>query len=360
MLIDVNVKPDSYRVRIGEGIESFPARIGEYTDSKDIVVVTDSNVASLYASRLSAAAVKEGLSVAVFEIPAGEESKTLSWTDKIYSFLLEKGAERRTPVVALGGGVTGDLAGFAASTFMRGLPFFNVPTSLIAQADSAVGGKTGVNLKQGKNLVGTFYQPHYVHIDVDLLKTLSEKEFKSGLAEVVKHAVIAGPGFFNFLTENAPGIISRNPETMEIAICECVKIKGGIVERDERESGLRKVLNLGHTLGHALEAEAGYGKMTHGEGVSVGMVLAAEISEEMGLSAKGLADSIRRILGIFSLPSVLPAGADTLKLVERMYFDKKVRKRKLEFVIPEELGKVKVGVPVEEKVLEQALNEISS
>ncbi len=359
MLIDVNVQADSYRVRIGEGIESFPARLGEYTQHKKIIIVTDSNVASLYASRLSAAAVKEGFEFNLFEIPAGEESKTLDWTGKIYSFLLKNGAERGTPVIALGGGVTGDLAGFAASTFMRGLPFFNVPTTLIAQSDSAVGGKTGVNLKEGKNLVGTFFQPRYVHIDVDVLKTLPEKEFKSGLAEVVKHAVIAGQGFVDFITENAPGIMNKDPEIMEIAVCEFVKIKGGVVEKDEKESGLRKVLNLGHTLGHALEAETGYGKMNHGEGVAVGMVLAAQISAHMGLSGKGLADSIRQLLSLFGLPVNLPAGADISKLVERMYFDKKVSKRKLEFVIPEEIGKIKIGVPVEDSLVEKALNEIS-
>ncbi len=359
MLVEIKTASGSYQVRVGRELKNFPFFLRQIYPPSKIAVVTDTRVGKLYASRLVSVLEKEGYGVCLIHMGEGEEYKSLKTLEEIYTQMLECGFERGTPVIALGGGVVGDLAGFAASTFMRGVPFFNVPTSLIAQADSSIGGKTGVNLSHGKNLAGTFYQPGYVHIDVSLLKTLEEKEFLSGMAEVVKHAVIKGRPFFEFLIKNSRKICSRDPIVMEQVLFESVKIKGEIVQKDEKESGLRKVLNLGHTLGHALEAELGYGKITHGQGVAAGMILAARISKLKNRSCAGLDKEIKDILALFNLPGPIPEITDPRALVKRMYFDKKVRKKRLEFVLPEKIGRVITSVPVEEKTVREALSEIA-
>ncbi|MGM0568155.1 MAG: 3-dehydroquinate synthase [Elusimicrobiota bacterium] len=357
MLIEIETKSKPYNVRIGNELESFSGFMLEHVPPGPVVIITDEVVGALYSSRLCGALRKKGFSPELIEIETGEKSKSPEKAKELYSFMLGCGAERSTPVVGLGGGVIGDLAAFVASTYMRGVPFFNIPTSLIAQTDSSIGGKTGVNLPEGKNLVGTFYQPEYVHTDVNMLETLNEKEYVSGLAEVLKHALIKGNDFFSFLKENAAGIRSRDPGVMEVVVSECVKVKGDIVSRDEKEKGLRRILNLGHTLGHALESEMGYGSITHGEGVGIGMLFAARLSSYLGLCAEALIEDLKEILSEFNLPLEVPAGIDYNEVVKKMFYDKKVRGGRLEFVLPEKIGKIKLGVPVEMDMVKKVLIE---
>ncbi len=356
MLIKVDLPFSPYLVRVGESIEELGIRVKEYTDSERVFIVSDRSVSGLYIDRVSAALKKCGLKFDIFIVEDGEGSKSLHKAKEIYMEMSRRRVERFTPVLGFGGGVVGDLAGFSASTYLRGVPFINVPTSLLAQVDSAVGGKTGVNLPSGKNLVGTFYQPLYVHTDTELLGTLSEREYASGLAEVVKHALIQGERFLGFIRDNADSILSRDSAVMEVAVSECVKIKASVVVEDEKERGLRRVLNLGHTLGHALETSGGYGKLTHGEAVSIGMVAACRISEYLG--GKSITEEVVEVLERLGLPVGITGDHDPEKLIEIMKLDKKVRRGRIEFVLPFSPGEVRPGVEVEEKLIKEVIREL--
>ena len=278
MLINIDTGA-SYNVRVGETMDNFGMRLREFTDAKKICVITNDTVGSLYRERLAASFQKADFNILVLKIKDGEKYKTLSTVRKLYERMCKEKIERWTPVVAFGGGVVGDVAGFVASSYLRGLPFYNIPTSLIAQVDSSIGGKTGVNLPGGKNLVGTFYQPVYVHIDIELLRTLEKVEFVSALAEVIKSAVIKSEKFLTYVEKNIKSILKLDEDILEVVVTECVKIKGDIVSRDEKEKGLRQVLNLGHTLGHALEVVCGYGKIRHGDAVAIGMIFDSMLAE---------------------------------------------------------------------------------
>lgn len=358
MLIDVDIPGNPYPVRVGEGIDDFGYRLKEFTDKNTVFVITNSTVGSLYKERLSASLGKSSFRFSIIELEDGEEYKSLETAKQIYSRMSKEKIERFTPVVGFGGGVVGDIAGFVASTYLRGLPFYNIPTSLIAQVDSSIGGKTGVNLKCGKNLVGTFYQPVYVHTDVVLLKTLDQREYVSGLAEVVKHAVIQGEKFLSYIEENMESILKVDRDVLEVMISECVKIKGGIVVRDEKEAGLRRVLNLGHTVGHGLEASMGYGSIRHGECVAAGMVAAFEIALKMGRGSVELADRVKNILKSCGLPVTVPSGAPVQEIIQTMYLDKKVRHGNLEFVLPVEPGRVECGIPVDEDIVREVMESL--
>ncbi|NLB34334.1 MAG: 3-dehydroquinate synthase [Elusimicrobia bacterium] len=353
MLIDLDIPSASYQVRMGESIDELGSRLGKFTDSGRIFLLTDENVAALHLDRVSLSLMKANFETLVFEIASGEEHKNLDTVRRIYDFMSCSKLERFTPVLGFGGGVVGDLAGFVASTYLRGLPFFNAPTSLLAQVDSAVGGKTGLNLSSGKNLVGTFYQPGYVHSDVELLKTLTEREYSSGLAEVVKHALIEGEKFLSYLESNVEAIMNRDSSVMKLVVSECVKIKAYVVKNDEREEGLRRILNLGHTLGHAIEKSAGYGKVTHGEGVSIGMVFAALLAENRG--STGLVERLSKLLSSMNLPVRIDSKLEPDKLISAMELDKKVRDGKIEFVLPLDLGNVIPGINLDSIELNETL-----
>ncbi len=355
MLIKINIPGNSYSVRVGESINDFGYRLGEFTSKERVVVVTNETIRPLYIDRLIASLEDASFNVSVIELDDGEEYKSLETVGKIYGRLSELKIERFTPVVGFGGGVVGDIAGFAASTYLRGLPFFNIPTSLIAQVDSSVGGKTGVNLESGKNLVGTFYQPGYVHIDVELMDTLDIREFKSGLAEVVKHAVIKGEKFLSYIEENINAILKREKDVLEVMVAECVRIKGEVVVNDEKEAGLRRILNFGHTVGHGLEASMGYGQIRHGEGVSIGMIAAAMISEQAGYGSKELVLRLKNLLSVCGLPVTIPNSISVDSVINVMYLDKKVRESNLEFVLPLKPGEVKAGFPVDEKIVREVI-----
>jgi len=358
MLIKIDIPENPYNVRIGEDIESMGGYLKDITIKKKVFIITNETVKRLYGSVIVNSLTDAGFKTSLHAIKDGEEYKNIQTVMEIYEAMTRRKIERFTPVIGFGGGVVGDIAGFAASTYLRGLPFINIPTTLVSQVDSSIGGKTGINLESGKNLVGTFYQPVYVHADVGVLDTLDKREYISGLAEVVKHAVIKGEGYLGFLEENFDAVLKREKEVLEIVVAESVKIKGDIVARDERESGLRRVLNLGHTLGHAVETCAGYGKVRHGEAVSIGLAAALKIAVKTGFADAEFEKRITDMLINFKLPVSVPSGLAKDTLLQIMSVDKKVREGRVEFVIPERAGKVKAGVPVDEKLVKEVLNEM--
>jgi 3-dehydroquinate synthase len=341
--VHVNLGPRSYDIEIGSGNLADAARFCDAeTDDAHSVIITDSNVAPLYADPLIAALEELGSEVTTLEVDAGEPSKASDVAANLWEELLNAGADRSSVVVALGGGVVGDLAGFVAATFARGLPFVQIPTTLLAQVDSSVGGKVGINLPGGKNMVGAFWQPRGVVIDVDVLQTLPDREYRAGLAEVVKYGVIQDADFFAYLEANIDAIDIRDADVLTYIVQRCCRLKADVVEQDEREeTGLRSILNYGHTFCHAFEAATGYEQLLHGEGVAIGMACAARLAERLGrVDAKfverqcALLESLRLSLDV---PDV-----DHDELIELMYRDKKVERGKLRFVLPTALGHVEL------------------
>ncbi len=299
-------------------------------------IISDSQVAELLGEDLLRLFEEAGLEAQLFTFPAGEASKNMDTVVEIARQMVRAGFDRKCAVVALGGGVTGDLAGFLASIYLRGVPYVQIPTSLLAQVDSSVGGKTGVDLPEGKNLLGTFYQPARVYIDYGVLSTLPLEHLKNGLAEVVKYGCIASPELFSFLEEKAERLLLYDAEALEHIIYESCRIKAEVVSRDEKEGGLRRILNFGHTIGHAIEAAMDY-KMLHGFCVSIGMVAAARLSEELGL-AQGLSPRLEALLQKLDLPIRLPAELEIETIMKFLRADKKVWRGKLTFVLLKGLG----------------------
>jgi len=307
-------------------------------------LITNPKVKRLYGRVVLKSLASAGFTTTVITVPDGERYKTLDEAAKIFDALVKNRFERGNPVVALGGGVIGDISGFAAAAYLRGVPYIQVPTTLLAQVDSSVGGKTGVNHPKGKNLIGAFYQPTAVYIDPLTLKTLPEREFKSGLAEVVKYGVIKDKGFFRFLERNSSSISKRgaNDEGYSL-ICRTIEkscaIKTWVVSMDERESGLRAILNFGHTFGHAIEAVTGYGTFLHGEAVSMGMAMATNLSVSLGLCPAKDAQRVVSLIAAMGLPVDAPP-LPPAKLIEAMRLDKKVSGGRMRFVLPRAIGRV--------------------
>ncbi|MEE8283327.1 MAG: 3-dehydroquinate synthase [candidate division NC10 bacterium] len=304
-------------------------------------LITNPVVAPLYGQQVVSSFQDNGITLALLEVPDGEESKSLQAAGALYDRLLPLGLDRRSPIVALGGGVIGDLAGFVAATFMRGLPLIQAPTSLLAQVDSSVGGKVGVNLPQAKNMVGAFYQPRFVLSDVDLLRTLPPREFRAGLAEVVKYGVIADKAFFEWLEATMPAILEGGEGVVIQLVKTSCRIKAAVVEKDERDEGGRAVLNFGHTVGHALEVATGYNQLSHGEAVAIGMVAAARISSLMGLCSEEVPRRLERLLQQIGLPTTLPI--DPGSIVNAISYDKKLMENVSYFVLTKDLGTVTVA-----------------
>lgn len=340
--VTVNLRDRSYPIYVGADILS---QIGELCRPLRLsgrgVLITNSVIGPLYSRPVLSAFDAAGVALSLLEIPDGEEFKNLQVAGHLYEKLLPLGLDRRSPAVALGGGVIGDLAGFVAATFMRGLPLIQVPTSLLAQVDSSVGGKVGVNLPQAKNMVGVFYQPQLVLSDVRLLQTLPPQEFRAGLAEVVKYGVIADKAFFEWLETHLPAILEKKEDVVIHIVETACRIKAAVVERDERDEGIRAVLNFGHTVGHALEAATGYRKLTHGEAVAIGMVAAARISCQMGLCSEELPRRLQRLIERIGLPTALPMRAEDI--IETLGYDKKLRDNLTYFVLTKDLGDVTVA-----------------
>jgi 3-dehydroquinate synthase len=350
--VTVNLLDRSYQIQISPGLLAGIADRLEEMQADKAVIITDNLVYSLYGKPIISSLKKKNIKYKVIKIPVGEEQKKINTVVKMYDKLVDFQLPRDGVVIALGGGVIGDIAGFVAATYMRGVKLVQVPTTLLAQVDSAVGGKTGVNHPRGKNMIGSFYQPKMVIIDVLTLLTLPQKEVETGLAEVVKYGIIEDESFFNFLEKNShllnakafknkkaiPGIM----KVWETIVEESCKIKAKVVSEDEREeTGRRMILNLGHTFGHAFEALTNYSRYRHGEAVSIGLVAASRLAERMKLIKS---EQVAKIIGLLKALN-LPVTVDNLpvnKVLESLNIDKKVRQNKINFVVPTAIGKVKI------------------
>jgi 3-dehydroquinate synthase len=334
--IDVNLGLRSYPIFIGAGAMERAEELGKAIPARDVLVVTNTTVGPLYSARLMAAlAPRRCLEVS---LPDGEVHKTLANVARMLDVLVANRFSRDACVVALGGGVVGDMAGFAAACYQRGIAFVQVPTTLLAQVDSSVGGKTGVNHPGGKNLIGAFHQPAAVFADTNTLNTLPDRELRAGLAEVIKYGLIVDREFFDWLEANAAKLLARDPAALVHAIKRSCEIKAEIVGRDEREQGERALLNLGHTFGHAIESATNYSSWLHGEAVGAGMLLAAEMSQRLGWVSAAEVERVERILRKFGLPVDVKALPATT-LAEKMKIDKKVAAGRVRLVLLKGIGK---------------------
>jgi len=356
--VHVNLGPRSYDIEIGSGSLTEAARLCDAEeDDAHAVVITDSNVDELYAETVTDPLAELGCEVDILVVEAGEQSKSPEVATELWERMLDEGTDRKSVVVALGGGVVGDLAGFVAATFGRGLRFVQIPTTLLAQVDSSVGGKVGVNLPGGKNMVGAFWQPRGVLIDVDVLATLPGREYSAGLAEVVKYGVIQDADFFAYLEANIELINDRDGDVLTRIVERCCRLKADVVEQDEREeTGLRSILNYGHTFCHAFEAATDYEQLLHGEGVAIGMMCAARLAERLGRVDGAFVERQKALLEAFRLPLDVP-DVDHEELIELMYRDKKVERGQLRFVLPSRMGQVELVRDVTAEDIEAAMTE---
>jgi 3-dehydroquinate synthase len=334
----------SYTIHIGSGLLDDPASWAGLPPSADALVVSNTTVAPLYAERLSAALQPRHRRVLRLMLPDGEQHKNWATLDLVFDKLLAEGCDRKTVLYALGGGVVGDTAGFAAACYMRGVPLVQVPTTLLAQVDSSVGGKTAINHPRGKNMVGAFYQPARVVCDLDLLDTLPERELSAGLAEVIKHGLIADHVFFDWIEAHIDKLRARDKPALAHAVQRSCEIKAGVVSQDEREGGLRAMLNFGHTFGHAIEAGLGYGAWLHGEAVGCGMLLATELSARLGRVEPGLVPRLERLITRAGLPAQAPplARLPIERWMQLMRIDKKAEAGQIRFVVLDGIGRATV------------------
>jgi 3-dehydroquinate synthase len=355
--LTVDLGERSYPIHIGPGLLAEGHRIAETLPAARAVLVTNDTVGPLYAAGLAEGLGAAGVTVlATISLPDGEAHKTLATLETVYERLLALKADRQTAVVALGGGVVGDLAGFAAATYQRGVPFVQVPTTLLAQVDAAVGGKTAVNHPRGKNMIGAFYQPRAVVADTDTLATLPDRELRAGAAEVVKYGLIRDPEFFAYLERHAEALVGREPEVLAEGIYRSCRNKAEVVAADEREGGQRALLNLGHTFAHAIETGTGYTEWLHGEAVAVGMVMAAEASWRLGLLPGEDLTRVRTLLDRMGLPLTAPADLATERYLDLMGVDKKAEGGRVRYVLLEAVGAAFVTAEVPEDVITAAID----
>ncbi len=355
--VRVELGERSYDIEIGAGCLSLLGGKMKALGMKGRAgVVTNDTVGPLYAARAMESLSASGFDPVLLVIPDGEEYKSLSWASHLYDRLVSMRFDRKCPLVALGGGVTGDLTGFVAATYMRGIPFVQVPTTLLSQVDSSVGGKTGVNHPQGKNMIGSFYQPVYVCADILTLDTLPDAEFLSGMAEVVKYGVIYDAAFFSFIEEKREDILRKSPEALGHVIRRSCEIKAEVVSKDERESGLRAILNYGHTVGHAVEALTNFKGVRHGEAVSIGMVVAARLARKSGMCGREVEARIEGLLSALGLPVKLP-GLSPESVLGAIALDKKSEGGKVKMVLPKRIGEVEVTALWDEAALVSALRQ---
>lgn len=348
----------SYPILIGRNaLEALPDALAELDVRGAVAVVTDSHVGPLYGERVEGLLRQGGLNPVRCEMPAGEEHKRLARVEELCGRFLEGGLDRSSMVVALGGGVVGDIAGFAAAAFMRGIPFVQVPTTIVAQVDSSVGGKTGVNHPLGKNIIGAFHQPSAVVIDLDLLSTLPDRELRAGLAEVIKHGVIADEDLFAYLERRADALLAHDLDALELPVRRSCEIKAEVVGADEREHGLRAILNYGHTFGHGIEAASGYTTFLHGEAVALGMHAAGALARLLGMVDDAFVERQRACIEACGLPARWPDLPidDTLQAMRR---DKKARAGRLKFIVPDRVGHVIQRTDVTEEQARAALEAL--
>ena len=334
--VSIELQDRSYPIAIGTALLDSPSTYAALPRASSALIVSNTTIAPLYADRLQAALQGKYDSIHRVVLPDGEEFKTWATLNLIFDALLQRGCDRKTVLFALGGGVVGDMTGFAAASYMRGVPFVQIPTTLLAQVDSSVGGKTGINHPLGKNMIGAFYQPLQVVCDLDTLKTLPARELSAGLAEVIKYGPIADMDFFDWIEANMESLLARNPVALAHAVQRCCEIKASVVAQDERESGLRAILNFGHTFGHAIEAGLGYGQWLHGEAVGCGMVMAACLSERLGLVDAALVLRLKTLIEKAGLPVTAPRLATTDnagRYLALMRLDKKALGGDIRFVV---------------------------
>ncbi|MHB1676440.1 MAG: 3-dehydroquinate synthase [Sulfuriferula sp.] len=352
--LTVNLGSRSYPIHIGADLLAQPCLIAAHLPQQRAAVITNNTIAPLYLEGLVAGLAAQGVAVVPIILPDGEQYKTWETLNSIFDALLTHRCERKTTLIALGGGVIGDLTGFAAASYLRGVPFIQIPTTLLAQVDSSVGGKTGINHPLGKNMIGAFYQPQLVLADIRTLRTLPPREFSAGLAEVIKYGLIYDAAFFAWLELNIEKLRALDEASIAYAVYRACEIKAEVVALDERESGLRALLNLGHTFGHAIESGMGYGNWLHGEAVAAGTVLAADVSQRLGLLSVTEVERIRALYRRAGLPDTAPdLGVD--KYMQFMGLDKKVEGGRIHFVLLRAIGSAMVSAEVSHGDLSAAL-----
>jgi 3-dehydroquinate synthase len=352
--LHVDVGHSRYPITIGSGLLANRELLDEQIPGRDLLIVTNTTVAKLYLAKLTGSFAQRRIADCI--LPDGEQHKTLQTAGWVFDALIANRMNRDATVLALGGGVVGDIAGFAAACYQRGIGYVQIPTTLLAQVDSSVGGKTGVNHSGGKNLIGAFYQPRAVIADTDVLATLPDRELKSGLAEVIKYGCVWDPLLFEWLDRNVAKLLARDAETLKYAIGRSCEIKATVVARDEREHDLRAILNFGHTFGHAIEAATAYEKYLHGEAVGIGMLIAADLSLRLGLIDAALKERVRDILARTGLPIQAPRiGA--AKAFELMQMDKKVVAGAVRVVLLEKLGRAIITDQYSKAALDATLKE---
>ncbi len=352
--LTVELGERSYPIQIEAGLLSQPGLFNAHIKGPLAVIVTNETVAPLYLD----AAIKAcgDVRVETIILPDGEQHKNLTQFEVVMTRLLELNAARDTTLIALGGGVIGDLTGFVAATYQRGVPFIQVPTTLLSQVDSSVGGKTAVNHPLGKNMIGAFYQPIFVAIDTDSLKTLPSREFAAGMAEVIKYGIIYDANFFEWLEAHTDALVNMDNSLLSEAIFRCCEIKADVVAKDEREGGLRAILNLGHTFGHAIEAEQGYGNWLHGEAVAAGTILACKAAEALSWFDASETRRVSALFEAFKLPVVGPTSMNQQDYMKHMKRDKKVEAGSIRFVLPQGIGKAVVTKEVTDAILADLLS----
>ncbi len=359
--VNVPLGNRSYNIQIASKLlPQLGEAVSSVLRSNRCAVISDSNVAPHFAAKAIRTLEKAGIDPVLITVPAGETAKSVKTVQFCYEQLAAHRLERKSFVVALGGGVVGDLAGFVAATYLRGIAFVQIPTTLLAQVDSSVGGKVGVNLKAGKNLVGAFHQPRLVLCDLDTLRTLPEREYRSGLAEVIKYGIIYDAKLFEQLERDLPQLLKRRVDPLGSVIARCCEIKADVVSQDETESGLRAILNFGHTIGHGLEAISSYGKYLHGEAISIGQVAAAHLSARLAGFPTTDVERVRNLFERAGLPvRVKLNDAQRKKLFAAMRLDKKVSGGEVKFVLAESLGKTVWGRSVPDQLIHEALDAVS-
>ncbi|NVK25172.1 MAG: 3-dehydroquinate synthase [Gammaproteobacteria bacterium] len=351
--LKVSLGERSYPIYIESGAMVNSSFFVPHIQGKKVVVVTNTTLKPLFEDKISQAL--DGYDVDIFCIEDGEAYKTLASYEKIMSHLLEHNYGRDVTLVALGGGVIGDITGFVAATYQRGVDFIQVPTTLLSQVDSSVGGKTAVNHPLGKNMIGAFYQPKAVVIDIDTMNSLPAKEFAAGMSEVIKYGILGDKPFFEYIEQNQQAIKTKQPDVMTYIIQRCCQNKADIVAQDEKEAGLRALLNLGHTFGHAIEAEMGYGVWLHGEAVAAGMVQAAELAATRAWLTAEEVEQIKALIASFDLPIAGPEQMSCADYIKHMKKDKKVQADTIRFVLPKTLGRAILVKDVTESELQQIL-----
>lgn len=357
-IVKIELGDRSYDVVIGKDL--FPACadfLAKSDYSKKAIVVTDENVEKLYYDDFIKSVENTGFKFVKVVVPSGEKAKSQDWAQDLYTKAIEENIDRKSVFIALGGGVIGDLTGFVAATYMRGVPFIQVPTTILSQVDASVGGKVAINHPLGKNMIGAFHQPDLVLADTKTLKSLSARDFSSGLAEVVKYACLDGEDLMMFLEKNAIKLVSREDDVLTELIARCCEYKAFIVADDEREGGKRMLLNLGHTYGHAIEAEGGFSKYTHGEAVSIGLYGAMLLSEKVAGFSSGVTQRVCNLLGEFSLP-IVAQGMDQESVYKNLWNDKKSLDDKLQWVLLKDLGDPFVEKDVDNDIVRKIVEKI--